>query len=158
VPVIVEPVPKPRKVIKSEPQIPKSHSMVDISLKAAAKSDEKEKPKKKITLFSPSKPKESDYRPKSTPVGITNPIRVINQQEVQQEKEKTRLPKEILRKFDGISRDDLIETVTKLQSEVDEQKQRMKEMSDYIDNLLVRIMEVKPTILQSQSQNKKIMF
>jgi hypothetical protein len=99
----------------------------------------------KDTIFCTSKSKEGEDKHKGTPVGITNPIRM---KEVQQE---TRLPKDIIRKFDGKTRDDLIETVTKLQSEIEEQRQKMIEMEDYIDNLLVRVMEVKPTILQSQS-------
>jgi Rab11 family-interacting protein 1/2/5 len=36
-----------------------------------------------------------------------------------------------------------------LQSQVNTQKQKLSDMEDYIDNLLVRVMENKPTLLQS---------
>lgn len=44
---------------------------------------------------------------------------------------------------------DLIEMIMTLQLTVDSQKQKMSDMEDYIDNLLVRVMENKPTLLQS---------
>jgi len=147
----VEPVPKPRlihdKIIKSE-QILKSHSMEDVS-SLLKKPDEKVKKKNtlKEALFHSSKSKDNEEKHKGTPVGITNPIRM---KDVQQE---TRLNKEIVKKFDGKSRDDLIETITSLQTAVEQQKTRLSEMESYIDNLLVRVMETKPTILQSQYAN-----
>ena len=44
---------------------------------------------------------------------------------------------------------DLIETIMTLQTTVDQQKQKIGDMEEYLENLLVRVMENKPTLLQS---------
>jgi len=39
--------------------------------------------------------------------------------------------------------------ILNLEANVNHKKTKMSDMEDYIDNLLVRIMEAKPTLLQS---------
>ncbi|CAL8104819.1 unnamed protein product [Orchesella dallaii] len=142
-----EKVSKPEKVAKIE-KVSKPEKVV----KAEKESREPEKPvngvSKEIpaptTLVTPTKNLEEEVpNQKWTPVGITNPIR---QKDSHQE---TRLPREILKKFENKSREDLIELIMKQQTTLEYQKHKLNDMEDYIDNLLVRVMEVKPTLLQT---------
>ncbi|CAG7827069.1 unnamed protein product [Allacma fusca] len=155
-----EPVPKPRQVQEVKEEIktsspiatvePHEKEVQDESKKHKEKDKGKDKDKNKnghkdtfASIFaSPKSKAEEVSNSKGTPVGITNPIRVKDQQEI-------RIPREAIRRFDGKSREDLIEMVLSLQSTVDYQKQKMNDMEDYIDNLIVRVMENKPTLLQS---------
>lgn len=60
----------------------------------------------------------------------------------------SRLSSELLSKYEGKSRDDLIEMLAELQSEVEQQAVREKEMKDYLEDLLLRVMETSPWVLQ----------
>ncbi|XP_071440097.1 rab11 family-interacting protein 2 [Hetaerina americana] len=64
-------------------------------------------------------------------------------------KSNHRLPLEILQKYEGKSREDLIEMIMNLQSSLSRQELRMHDLEDYLDNLLVRVMETTPRILQT---------
>ncbi|XP_046407325.1 uncharacterized protein LOC124171933 [Ischnura elegans] len=64
-------------------------------------------------------------------------------------KPNRRLPAEVLQKYEGKSREDLIEMVMDLQSSLNRQEMRMHDLEDYLDNLLVRVMETTPRILQT---------
>lgn len=44
---------------------------------------------------------------------------------------------------------DLILLVTDLQSDLDSQKKKLKDLEDYLDDLLLRVMETTPRILQN---------
>lgn len=61
---------------------------------------------------------------------------------------KSRLPHELLAQFEGKSREDLIELTLQLQAVVDEQKRQMADYEDYIDSLLLRVIECSPRLLQ----------
>ncbi|KAK2588746.1 hypothetical protein KPH14_001633 [Odynerus spinipes] len=63
-----------------------------------------------------------------------------------------RLPHEILAKFEGKSREDLIELTLQLQAEVADKKKRMADLEDYIDSLLLRVIECSPRLLQNPFQ------
>ncbi|XP_059615946.1 rab11 family-interacting protein 1 [Phlebotomus argentipes] len=57
--------------------------------------------------------------------------------------------KEVLQKYDGKSKEEMMNLAHYLESEVKHQKQRVKELEDYLDNLLLRVMETQPKILQN---------
>jgi len=61
---------------------------------------------------------------------------------------KCRLPQEILERFAGQSREDLIEMVISLQASVEEQGKRAADLEDYVDSLLVKVMESSPVLLE----------
>jgi len=61
---------------------------------------------------------------------------------------KSRLPQEILERFAGQSREDLIEMVISLQASVEEQGKRAADLEDYVDSLLVKVMECSPVLLE----------
>lgn len=62
---------------------------------------------------------------------------------------KRRLPADLLQKFEGKTREDLIEMVTDMQARLKRQELRINDLEDYLDNLLVRVMETTPRILQT---------
>ncbi|KAI4498912.1 hypothetical protein M0802_006087 [Mischocyttarus mexicanus] len=68
---------------------------------------------------------------------------------------KHRLPHEILSQFDGKSREDLIELTLQLQAEVADKKKRMVDLEDYIDSLLLRVIECSPRLLQNPFQTQR---
>jgi Rab11 family-interacting protein 1/2/5 len=56
---------------------------------------------------------------------------------------------ELLQKFEGKSREELILLVCGLQSDLESQKKKLKDLEDYLDDLLLRVMETTPRILQN---------
>ncbi|XP_034949133.1 rab11 family-interacting protein 2 [Chelonus insularis] len=72
-------------------------------------------------------------------------------------KSKSRLPHEVLAQFDGKTREDLIELALQLQREVNDKKRRLIDLEDYIDSLLLRVIETSPRLLQNPySSNRHI--
>jgi len=67
----------------------------------------------------------------------------------------SRLNPEILKKFDGKTREDLIEMVMDLQNKVSRMSQQQRDLEDYLDQLLLRVMETSPRILQNPYMNCK---
>jgi len=63
----------------------------------------------------------------------------------------SRLPHEVLSQYNGKSREDLIEMLVNLQSTVDLQGQKIIDLEDYIDSLLIRVLEVAPILLKKDS-------
>lgn len=61
----------------------------------------------------------------------------------------SRLSTEIMKKFEGKSREDLIELVVELESKLNAKNNQQKDLEDYLDNLLLRVMETSPRILQN---------
>ncbi|RXG72294.1 Rab11 family-interacting protein 1 [Armadillidium vulgare] len=61
----------------------------------------------------------------------------------------SKLPQEIHDKFAGKSREDLLEIILNLQSTLEKQVKHSSELEEYIDNLLLRVMEATPHILQA---------
>lgn len=62
---------------------------------------------------------------------------------------------DILKKYEGKSREEIILLANDLENEVRLQRNKMKEMEDYLDDLLLRVMESQPKLLQNpyRSQN-----
>uniref|UniRef100_A0A8D8YAD4 Rab11 family-interacting protein 5 n=1 Tax=Cacopsylla melanoneura TaxID=428564 RepID=A0A8D8YAD4_9HEMI len=60
----------------------------------------------------------------------------------------SKLSPELLSKYEGKTRDDLIEMVLELKDEVEQQAVREKEIKDYLEDLLLRVMETSPWVLQ----------
>lgn len=62
---------------------------------------------------------------------------------------QSRLSSEVLRKFEGKTREDLIEIILQMEGKAEVQKKRVKDLEDYLDDLLLRVMETTPRILQN---------
>ncbi|XP_040565696.1 uncharacterized protein Rip11 isoform X1 [Lepeophtheirus salmonis] len=62
----------------------------------------------------------------------------------------SRISKETWDRFDGKSREDLIEMVIGLQSSVDCQNRKLSDMEDYIDSLLMKVIATAPSLLQKE--------
>ena len=68
---------------------------------------------------------------------------------------KSHLPHEVLAQFDGKSREDLIELTLRLQADVSDKKKRLTDLEDYIDALLLRVIECSPRLLQNPYQSQR---
>ncbi|CAK9825734.1 Rab11 family-interacting protein 1 [Anthophora retusa] len=68
---------------------------------------------------------------------------------------KSHLPHEVLAQFEGKSREDLIELTLQLQADVTEKKKRLTDLEDYIDALLLRVIECSPRLLQNPYQSQR---
>ena len=58
---------------------------------------------------------------------------------------------EATRPFSQLTREELLSLLQKLQSQLTQKDSKISELEQYIDNLLVRIMEEQPSILMSLS-------
>ena len=67
---------------------------------------------------------------------------------------KSRLPHEVLNQFEGKSREDIIELALQLQGQVTEKNKRLSDLEDYIDALLLRVIECSPRLLQNPYQRR----
>lgn len=69
------------------------------------------------------------------------------------------VPQDILKKYEGKSREEIMLLANDLENEVRLQKSKMKEMEEYLDDLLLRVMETQPKLLQnpyrSQTSTKR---
>merc|ERR1719150_2381467 len=61
----------------------------------------------------------------------------------------SRLPSEIMDKFSGQTREDLIEMLVRLQGTVECQGKKVADLEDYIDTLLIRVMDTAPVLLEN---------
>lgn len=134
VPAPKTPVPAPRKLEPDEPE---------------RKVDEKEKAKEgsKLTrklkqLYKDSKVTDIPQTEERIIIGRENDVVAV-------QSPPSRLPSEVLRRFEGKSREDLIEMVCSLEASVEHQSKKLKDLEDYLDNLLLRVMETTPRILQN---------
>lgn len=59
------------------------------------------------------------------------------------------IPKSVVKDFDGKSREDLMVMVYNLQKDVEYEKKKNKDLENYLDELLLRVMETTPRILQN---------
>ncbi|XP_053615573.1 rab11 family-interacting protein 2 [Plodia interpunctella] len=59
------------------------------------------------------------------------------------------IPKTVLEQFDGKSREDLIVLIYNLQKDAEAEKKKNKDLENYLDDLLLRVMETTPRILQN---------
>jgi len=64
---------------------------------------------------------------------------------------RSSLPHDVLAQYNGKTREDLIEMVINLQKTVDMQGKKIIDLEDYIDNLLIKILDVAPILLKQDS-------
>lgn len=69
-----------------------------------------------------------------------------------QSKLVTEVSPEIATKYEGKTREDMMKLAHNLENEVAYQKQKVKELEDYLDSLLLKVMECHPRILQNPYQ------
>lgn len=133
------PSPKPveRKLLPS-PQLSKQDS---------AESEPKEKSNfaKKFKQFQPYKKQEKKDMDRF----------IVGEEAMAKPEVTSRHSKEIVDAFKNKSRDDLIEIVLDLKKNLDRSNQQLKELEDYLDQLLLRVMETTPKILQNPYINCK---
>lgn len=67
------------------------------------------------------------------------------------------IPKVALQQFDGKSREDLIVMIYNLQKDAESEKKKNKDLENYLDELLLRVMETTPRILQNPYSRNKSM-
>lgn len=63
---------------------------------------------------------------------------------------------DLLQKFEGKTREDLILLVNDMQSDMEHYRKKMADLEDYLDELLLRVMETTPRILQNPYVDCKI--
>jgi len=80
--------------------------------------------------------------------GPPNGTRVVLGQETSP---TTDLPHDVLSQYNGKTREDLISMVVTLQTTSDLQSRKICDLEDYIDNLLIRVLEVAPVLLKKDS-------
>ncbi|KAL4716062.1 hypothetical protein ACJJTC_002827 [Scirpophaga incertulas] len=59
------------------------------------------------------------------------------------------IPKTVVEQFDGKSKEDLILMIYNLQKEAESERKKTKDLENYLDELLLRVMETTPRILQN---------
>jgi len=64
---------------------------------------------------------------------------------------RTTLHHDVLAQYNGKTREDLIEMVINLEKSVDMQGKKVIDLEDYIDNLLIKVLEVAPILLKQDS-------
>ncbi|XP_011503198.1 PREDICTED: rab11 family-interacting protein 2 [Ceratosolen solmsi marchali] len=100
--------------------------------------------------------KEAERKERAKEKGIGKPsserIIIGGEESASQAIQPGRFPREISDQFDGKSREDLIELVLQLQLDVSDQKKRLHDLEDYIDSLLLRVIESSPRLLQNPYQ------
>ncbi|XP_059090359.1 rab11 family-interacting protein 1-like isoform X3 [Tigriopus californicus] len=67
----------------------------------------------------------------------------------------SKLPREVTTKFDGTSRDGLIEMVLDLQAKLAHSEKKQSELEDYIDTLLMKVIQSAPDLLQKNNIMEK---
>ncbi|KAL3289883.1 hypothetical protein HHI36_023273 [Cryptolaemus montrouzieri] len=105
--------------------------------------------KEKVDLSDVKKPPSNSYE--RIIIGGENNTPVI-------QNNNSKLSSELIQKYQDKSREDLILMTMNLQSEVDLHKKKLKDLEDYLDDLLLRVMETTPKILQNPYVNCKIEF
>lgn len=59
------------------------------------------------------------------------------------------LPKTVVQQYDNMNREELIVLIYNLQKDVESEKKKNKDLENYLDELLLRVMETTPRILQN---------
>lgn len=67
------------------------------------------------------------------------------------------IPKTVLQQFNDMTREDLIVMIYNLQKDVESEKKKNKDLENYLDDLLLRVMETTPRILQNPYVRNKSM-
>eukprot|EP00095_Tigriopus_kingsejongensis_P002153 maker-scaffold248_size238799-snap-gene-1.26 protein:Tk02153 transcript:maker-scaffold248_size238799-snap-gene-1.26-mRNA-1 annotation:"rab11 family-interacting protein 1" len=63
----------------------------------------------------------------------------------------SKLPKEVTERFDGRSRDQLIEMIVRLEGQVAHADKKQGDLEDYIDSLLMKVIQTAPDLLQKNN-------
>jgi len=64
-------------------------------------------------------------------------------------------PREVMTLYEAMTKQELIELLCKQRALIDNQQRQINDLEDYIDNLLVRVMDSTPRILQNPYRNRK---
>merc|ERR1712029_606906 len=67
-----------------------------------------------------------------------------------------KIPKDVWDKFDGKSREDLIEMIVSLQDTVENQARKQSDLEEYIDSLLMKILSTNPQLLQKNTAEGQV--
>jgi len=67
------------------------------------------------------------------------------------ENNPTKIPREVWDRFEGKSREDLIEMIVGLQSSIETQARKQSDLEDYIDSLLTKVLSTAPSLLQKNA-------
>ncbi|XP_028035035.1 rab11 family-interacting protein 2 isoform X2 [Bombyx mandarina] len=68
------------------------------------------------------------------------------------------IPKTVLQQFEGKTREDLIVMIYNLQKDAELEKKKTKDLENYLDELLLRVMETTPRILQNPYVRNNSMY
>lgn len=116
---------------------------------------EKEKEKLKESMFTKlrnlRKDKHEDKHDKHERVIIGGESELINSTS-----SNNRISNELLLKYEGKTREDLILLLNDTHSDLEHNKKKLKDLEDYLDELLLRVMETQPKILQNPYVNCKL--
>ncbi|XP_077295941.1 rab11 interacting protein [Arctopsyche grandis] len=66
----------------------------------------------------------------------------------------SKLPNSVIKQFETKTKEELVVQVYSLQNEIDSQKKKVKDLENYLDQLLLRVMETTPRILQNPYSTK----
>jgi len=77
--------------------------------------------------------------------------RVVLGRETTPTEQPQKIPKDVWDKFDGKSREDLIEMIVGLQDTVEHQARKQSDLEDYIDSLLMKVLSSNPQLLQKNT-------
>ncbi|PSN34063.1 hypothetical protein C0J52_12824 [Blattella germanica] len=143
------PVPAPRKLESEEPEKTKE-------VEKDKKEDEKEKSKEGNRFARKFKQFRKESKLPEIP---SSDERIIiggeNEGSPVPPAAPSRIPREVWNKFEGKSKEDLIEIICNLQMNLEHQNKKLRDLEDYLDNLLLRVMETTPRILQNPYVNCK---
>ncbi|XP_055525409.1 rab11 family-interacting protein 5 [Wyeomyia smithii] len=84
--------------------------------------------------------------------GNIGPGDMLPMMAARQSKLVTEVSPELVAKYEGKTREDMMKIAHNLENEVHYQKQKVKELEDYLDSLLLKVMECHPKILQNPYQ------
>jgi len=129
-------------------------SLLDLSKYGNGKGFVRERPDAPIPDLRRNSVESNNSRTYSdTSMGPPNGARVVLGRETSPSPDLNlnRLPHDVLSRFNGKTREDLIEMVVALQGQVDQQGRKIGDLEDYIDNMLIRILEVAPILLKKPS-------
>jgi len=129
-------------------------SLLDLSNYGKGKGFVRERPDAPIPDLRRNSVESNNSRTYSdTSMGPPNGARVVVGRETSPSPDLNlnRLPHDVLSRFNGKTREDLIEMVVAMQGQVDQQGRKIGDLEDYIDNMLIRILEVAPILLKKPS-------
>ncbi|XP_045482596.1 rab11 family-interacting protein 2 [Harmonia axyridis] len=149
---------------KLDTQIEEEPLELNYNYKEVVKTPEKEeKPKEELGMFSKlmqMRKEKLDISEVKKPPSNSNERIIIGGENTSPviQRNNSKLPSELIQKYQNKSREDLILMTINLQNELDSEKKKLKDLEDYLDDLLLRVMETTPKILQNPYVNCKLEF